>query len=372
MEHVCPKCNHHIPINTAVERFLARVDKLGPIPIDKPCKGNCWIWRGKTHHGYGTVSINRKNIRAHRYSFREYNGPIDDDLVVRHLCDNRRCVNPTHLTLGTRLDNVNDMVERGRSVISIASEEARHICPNCNHHILLETEEEKFWAKVDRQGPIPADKPCNNNCWTWCGQLNCNGYGCTRRMGNNSSLAHRDAWEYFNGEEIPKDLIVRHKCDNRTCVNPQHLELGTRADNHRDMMARGNPVFPIARKGPRNQEDVLMGESCPSAKLTGDQVSCIRAEYSLGKISTHELARRYGIHQSTIHAICANKTWQHIPYAVKPPSKGREKKLTEELVREIRSRHAESTSSRELSKIFGVSYDCIHDLVNRRTWKNVV
>ena len=78
--------------------------------------GDCLVWTGVRYaEGYGRIKYKRKPIRANRYAWERVNGPIPDGLVVRHKCDNPPCVNVDHLELGTRRDNVNDMIERGRA-----------------------------------------------------------------------------------------------------------------------------------------------------------------------------------------------------------------------------------------------------------------
>lgn len=76
-----------------------------------------WI-KGLSHNGYGLTSRNNKTYRAHRLAYCDAHGITHDSIegkVVRHTCDNRRCVNPDHLELGTHADNMQDMVKRGRS-----------------------------------------------------------------------------------------------------------------------------------------------------------------------------------------------------------------------------------------------------------------
>ncbi len=94
------------------ERFWAKVAKLGP--------NDCWDWRGSENgHGYGhTRTVTNgvvKDVYAHRLSYEIHNGPIPEGMFVCHRCDNPRCVNPSHLFLGTAKDNVHDMICKGRN-----------------------------------------------------------------------------------------------------------------------------------------------------------------------------------------------------------------------------------------------------------------
>jgi len=87
------------------DRFLEKINKTD----------TCWLFTliNKTT-GYGQYTVNGRTISAHRYSYQMYKGEIPDNLVVRHTCDVRNCVNPEHLLIGTQQDNMNDKVERNR------------------------------------------------------------------------------------------------------------------------------------------------------------------------------------------------------------------------------------------------------------------
>lgn len=96
--------------NSVVERFWKKVKHPGSFSV-------CWDWVGcKTSRGYGRMTVDYKQIHAHRVSYSIYSGEIPDGMCVCHTCDNPSCVNPFHLFLGTHADNMRDMKEKGRAI----------------------------------------------------------------------------------------------------------------------------------------------------------------------------------------------------------------------------------------------------------------
>ena len=87
------------------EAFWARVER----------SQGCWIWRGAVgRSGYGNVNTGGRTVGAHRFAYSETIGVIPTGMVIRHRCDTKLCVNPTHLEVGTQADNVRDAAERGQ------------------------------------------------------------------------------------------------------------------------------------------------------------------------------------------------------------------------------------------------------------------
>ena len=144
---------------------------------------------------------------------------------------------------------------------------------------------------------MPGAPPSDDSCWEWAGYVNQQGYGVIRKR-QVGIAAHRLAFEHWNGS-IPQGLVIRHSCDNRRCVQPKHLLLGTPADNNRDMMSRG-------------RHNTARGVDQPGSKLTDTQVVEIRSRYESGGIKQSELSIEYGVAQSLISLIVRRKAWKHV------------------------------------------------------------
>lgn len=147
--------------------------------------------------------------------------------------------------------------------------------------------ETRFWNNTIKKS--------NKECWNWIAANDSMGYG--HFMVNGKTVkAHRYSYEYHNNK-IPFGLCVLHKCDNRKCVNPNHLFLGTQLDNIKDR---------------DNKNRQAKGEHLPISKLTKEQVIQIRKLYKSTKTSTRKLGYEFNVSCSTIKAILTNRTWKHI------------------------------------------------------------
>lgn len=135
-------------------------------------------------------------------------------------------------------------------------------------------------------------------CWEWQG--NCHptaGYGTIRARGK-TAWTHRVSWELYRGP-VPAGKMVLHTCDNRRCVRPDHLFLGTHADNMKDMDQKGRRAT--------GQRLASHGALNGNAKLTQEQIDAIKK--NAGGLSSQALADQYGVHRSQIWRIQRAKVW---------------------------------------------------------------
>lgn len=172
--------------------------------------------------------------------------------------------------------------------------EANHVkcCSEKCGHASRKTKsvEQRFWKYVNK----------TEECWLWTGSIRSTGYG--QLMTNNKngkrtmSTASRISWELHFGE-IPENLNVLHKCDNRKCVNPSHLFLGTNADNMIDKINKGRQ---------------LRGSQFSFAKLNEKDIVKIREDHNLGIYTQSELCKIYNMSATSISKIIRRKSWKHI------------------------------------------------------------
>lgn len=145
---------------------------------------------------------------------------------------------------------------------------------------------DNFWDAVEKGA----------GCWVWRGGLYSTGYGRYRE-----ELAHRYAWREIHGK-IPDGYYICHKCDNRLCVRPDHLFLGTPQDNRLDAKQKGRDKAP----------PILRGSHAKNSKLNEHQVREIRQLRQSG-MKQKDLAQRFGVSETTIRAIVYRRTWAWLP-----------------------------------------------------------
>ena len=169
----------------------------------------------------------------------------------------------------------------------------------------------KFWLWVDKRG--------EDQCWVWTGRLTRDGYGeiDVHGMTRHSMLAHRAAWIVCSGT-IPDGLLVCHKCDNRPCCNPRHLFLGTHQDNSRDMVEKGRSPRGEKSGWRLHPERFPVGSEVYNAKLSEDQVTAMRKDFSLDGVQIKTIAAKYGISHQHAGDIVHGKKWKHVPVLENP------------------------------------------------------
>lgn len=133
-------------------------------------------------------------------------------------------------------------------------------------------------------------------CWAWQ-LMTRNGYGALHYK-DKLVIVHRFSYETFIGP-IPTELNVLHRCDVRSCCNPEHLFLGTQKDNMQDMVSK-------------DRQDYVNGERHGEHKLFEPQVIEIITKYSTGNYTSRQLGKEYGVSKTQIMRIVKGNSWKHI------------------------------------------------------------
>ncbi len=267
---LCDRCRrradkHGTTMEPRERRFWAKVNKNGPVPENRPDLGPCWVWTGyvdpKT--GYGQFGSKGKGTNLpHRIAYQYLVGPIGKGLHLDHVCRNRLCVNAAngHLEPVTPRENIRrgdqgafwgyvpDLIPPKAPKPTVCTECARPDrpvfksgrCRPCYRKWLKDptvvrpsqmTAAERFWAKVNKNGPVPEHKPELGPCWIWTASINQKtGYGRFAVRHGEMVDAHRFSYLLAH-ESIPEKHDVHHDCHRRSCVAPHHLLATTRSEN---------------------------------------------------------------------------------------------------------------------------------------------
>lgn len=160
-----------------------------------------------------------------------------------------------------------------------------------------ETDLARFWSKVDFNGPIVREGL--TNCWLWTSRAGSNGYGSFKQ-----TRSHR----FISGAKDSTRFACHH-CDNRLCVRPTHIFIGTQLENVRDCISKGRFHFTEIKKYGHLRKDYQRGEGHVSSKLTKEQammaLACAR-----GSVSA--MAKDFGVTPGLLHNIRRGRNWKHL------------------------------------------------------------
>jgi hypothetical protein len=185
--------------------------------------------------------------------------------------------------------------------------------------------EQRFWEKVNKDGPTMAHMI--TPCWIWKPYKDGNGYGMFS-VNKINRLAHRVSFE-INVKPIPFGMCVLHRCDNPSCVRPDHLWIGTQLENIADRDKKGRQVassgekngkYTKPEKTPRGEnhgrytkpERTARGERNGQSKLTDNLVLYIRERHARGDVSLQYIATEIGISRTIVWRVVRRKSWKHI------------------------------------------------------------
>lgn len=236
------------------EKLLITIMKY--IEFDEKDESGCWLWTGgKNNIGRpkttSEVRVDGKRIVTTYYPqtvlYEQYYQQPKPARYMDLICGNKLCCNPAHMK--------------------------------------PRTFESRFWDKTNRPDG-------DEGCWLWTGFTHKNGYGVITLDGKNH-FAHRISYQEYYGENIPDGMMVLHSCNNRACINPNHLRVGDHRANMRDMT---------------DADRQAKGSDNGNSMLTEGQVKQIKEFISKG-IPKKYIAMIFGTGLSTIKDIASGRTW---------------------------------------------------------------
>lgn len=223
---------------------------------------------------------------------------------------------------------------------------------------------ERFWSHVDKKS--------ESECWVWKKSLCQRGYG-KFQVGGKTIKANRFSM-VASGIEIPENMCACHSCDNPPCCNPNHLWVGSSADNQRDRAAKGR-----SSKGERNPSkthpELFRGENNHAHQLTSEAVSWLRENPPTGKNMNSE-ALKYSVSPSALRAAIVGSTWRHLPLmsAEKlhdflnstPPVRV---VISRQMAEEVKKQLAIGLSAKDVSSKMGIHQRTVVRIKNGQCWK---
>lgn len=215
-----------------------------------------------------------------------------------------------------------------------------------------DSDRSRFWAKVDKHGPVSERRPDLGSCWLWTAATFINGYGAFR-LGSKQRRAHVVSYEWHTG---PTDgLLICHHCDVRRCVNPTHLFGGTQRENIQDAVSKSR-MATGGRNGMHTRELTTLSEA---------QVRQIHALATAG--ANHgDIGAQFGVSQTMVSNIARGDAWGHLGL---PPL--HRVTLSVADVLEIRRLAADGVPRDDIATRFAISKGAVNHIHHRRTWRNL-
>lgn len=265
------------------EKHIKRTEDLSVEWLKSNCtvdNNDCWNWdKAKLENGYGIITYKSISHLVHRLSYKlRYSIEIPENLIVRHKCDNKGCCNPNHLELGTYSDNSLDNLQRNKSFKIVTNNK-------------LGNKVKEFRTVTERIDYYLSNTKALNDSGCLVSLLlkpHHTGYY-SIGFSNKRYQLHRLVLANKLNKEYQEIDIARHICNNKACINPNHLEEGSKKDNSLDSKTY-NKSYKLSA------EKVLNIRNC---NLSPQQIDVF---YS----------KKYGVTKETIANVRLCKTWKDI------------------------------------------------------------